>query len=61
MGRNTLKFDQEVFDKFLQQKGVEFYHLKVKVESLFDEIKHGDEEHQAWLKAKIEEHFNGIF
>ncbi len=29
----------------------------IKREGLFDAIKHGDEAHQAWLKAKIEEHF----
>lgn len=28
-----------------------------RVESLFDAIKHGDADHQAWLKAKIVEHF----
>lgn len=27
------------------------------IASLFDAIKHGDEQHQAWLKAKIDEHF----
>ncbi len=27
--------------------------------SLFDAIKHGDAEHQAWLKQAIEDHFSG--
>jgi hypothetical protein len=30
------------------------------VEKLFNAIKHGDAEHQAWLKNKIVEHFNRI-
>lgn len=28
-----------------------------KIESLFDAIKHGDDEHRAWLKEAIEKHF----
>ena len=28
-----------------------------KVESLFDAIKHGDDNHQAWLRKAIQEHF----
>lgn len=31
--------------------------LSAQVLTLFDAIKHGDEEHQKWLKEKIEEHF----
>lgn len=27
------------------------------IDSLFDKIKQGDNEHQQWLKAAIEEHF----
>jgi hypothetical protein len=30
-----------------------------KIDTLFDAIKHGDEEHQAWLKSAIEAHFAG--
>ena len=32
--------------------------LQKKCEALFDKIKHGDEEHQKWLKSAIDEHFN---
>lgn len=32
--------------------------LEAKCRSLFDAIKHGDGEHQAWLKAAIEKHFS---
>ena len=39
----------EIVEKFEQ--------LKNKVSSLFDAIKHGDQDHQEWLKNKIEEHF----
>lgn len=31
--------------------------LRLQIANLFEAIKHGDEIHQAWLKAKIEEHF----
>jgi len=30
-----------------------------KIETLFDAIKHGDEDHQGWLKEAIDAHFNG--
>lgn len=33
---------------------------KEKVDSLFDAIKHGDENHQKWLKAEIEKHFSAL-
>jgi hypothetical protein len=33
----------------------EFPHKKIA--TLFDEIKHGDEAHQQWLKEKLEAHF----
>lgn len=32
--------------------------LKNKISTLFDAIKHGDKEHQEWLRKKIEDHFN---
>lgn len=32
--------------------------LKEKCYELFEEIKHGDQEHQDWLKNKIEEFLN---
>ncbi len=31
--------------------------LQCRVETLFDALAHGDDEHRAWLKARIEEHF----
>lgn len=31
--------------------------LEARVASLFDAIKHGDQEHQDWLKKAIEDHF----
>ncbi len=31
--------------------------LKIKIQTLYDAIKHGDNDHQNWLKKKIEEHF----
>lgn len=31
--------------------------LRSKIAHLYDAIAHGDLEHRAWLKAKIEEHF----
>ncbi len=31
--------------------------LQCRVETLFDAIKHGDDNHQAWLEHKIKEHF----
>jgi hypothetical protein len=44
------------------QKLVKEQHTFIEVDrsqifSLFDAIKHGDEQHQAWLKDKIESHF----
>ena len=33
--------------------------IKDNVISLFDAIKHGDDEHKAWLKEAIEDHFAG--
>lgn len=44
-------------------QGQVYYHgsvvkeMKEKITGLFEAIKHGDEEHQAWLKEKIEKHF----
>lgn len=32
--------------------------LRAGVDSLFDAIRHGDNSHQTWLKAAIEQHFN---
>lgn len=32
--------------------------LLSEIESLFDKIKHGDSEHQTWLKKAIAEHFS---
>jgi hypothetical protein len=34
--------------------------IKHKIETLFDAIKHGDEDHQGWLKEAIHCHFNGL-
>lgn len=34
-----------------------YIQLKVKIETLFDAVKHGDEEHQRWLKEAIDSHF----
>lgn len=34
--------------------------LEREIGSLFDKIKHGDEEHQAWLKNAISEHFSTL-
>jgi len=31
--------------------------LEKRIDSLFAEIRHGDEEHQLWLKDKIKTHF----
>ncbi len=31
--------------------------LRGRVNSVFDTIVHGDKEHRAWLKTKLEEHF----
>ena len=31
--------------------------LKEKINALFDNIKHGDNDHQTWLKNAISEHF----
>ena len=31
--------------------------LQEKINTLFDKIKHGDQEHQDWLKKAIDEHF----
>jgi len=33
---------------------------KESINSLFDAIKHGDQEHQDWLEEKIKAHFKGI-
>jgi hypothetical protein len=30
----------------------------VSIQKLFDEIKHGDQDHQNWLKVKLEDFFN---
>ena len=30
------------------------------VDQLYDAIAHGDEDHRAWLKEVIENHFNGL-
>lgn len=32
--------------------------VEMKVETLFDAIAHGDDEHRAWLKQKLVEHFS---
>jgi ribosome-binding protein aMBF1 (putative translation factor) len=32
--------------------------LTMMVQTLFNEIKHGDAEHQKWLKEKLESFFN---
>ena len=32
--------------------------LRSKISGLFEEIKHGDESHQCWLKNKIDEYSN---
>lgn len=34
--------------------------LRQRIDSLFDDIKHGDPDHQAWLKKAILDHFNGL-
>lgn len=31
-----------------------------KYETLYDAIAHGDEEHRAWLKEAIDNHFSGL-
>lgn len=36
-----------------------FEELMEKVDTLFDAIKHGDLNHQIWLKEAIEAHFDG--
>lgn len=37
---------------------IAYMDLANKVQTLFDNIKHGDKSHQEWLRKKIEEHFN---
>lgn len=38
----------------------EYEEIKKLTNTLFDEIKHGDEKHQQWLKTAIDNHFNGM-
>jgi len=35
-----------------------YVQLSDKVDSLFDVIKHGDQDHQDWLEKKIKDHFS---
>lgn len=35
----------------------EFLLMRSRIDRLFDAIAHGDEDHCAWLKKKLEEHF----
>lgn len=51
------KAEYEGFDTFRQGFDQGYLTVIRKVESLFDAIKHGDDEHQAGLKKAIEEHF----
>lgn len=34
--------------------------LESSIRSLFDKIKHGDQEHQDWLQNEIKEHFKDV-
>jgi hypothetical protein len=38
----------------------ELARINSKIQTLFDAIKHGDEDHQAWLKEAIRCHFEGL-
>lgn len=57
--------DKEVYDgfvRFLVDNGMmsairDIDALKAKVTSLYDALAHGDDEHKAWLKQKLQDHF----
>lgn len=34
--------------------------LRMRIKTLFNAIKHGDEEHQKWLREAIDKHFEGL-
>ena len=58
-GRRCLLTDL-VFFAFLKGAGYRSISLSDQlIDSLFDVIKHGDQEHQDWLKQAIEDHFAG--
>ena len=42
------------------KKKVNSFELKTVLNQLFEECKHGDQEHQDWLKNKFEEFYNKI-
>lgn len=45
-------------EEMFEWRVAEFIEKREKqIANLFDEIKHGDQEHRTWLKNKIEEHF----
>ncbi len=48
--RKAFKAEQEKFKRLLEIR-------ERQVSSLFEAIKHGSDEHQAWLKEKIGGHF----
>lgn len=46
-------------NKSLQLARLRLMSLEARVDTLFDAIKHGDEDHQGWLKEAIDCHFAG--
>lgn len=51
------EFEEKHFGKFgtYSEMMSEFakYHVKLALETIFEEAKHGDQEHQDWLKEKF--------
>lgn len=41
----------------LDEAALALREARARTTSLYEAIAHGDEDHRAWLKAKIEEHF----
>lgn len=55
----VLEHDHDGYCSGIEQLALDAYHvLEERINTLFDKIKHGDQEHQDWLKKAIDEHFD---
>ena len=59
-GRKDGTNDMRLVVTALAEAADEIASLRARVNSLFSAIQHGDEEHRAWLKEAIENHFAGV-
>lgn len=54
---DSLYLDLESLEKKNVELFLENHELKKKIATLFDKIKHGSEDHQAWLQKELKMHF----